>query len=165
MEQRLHVECTDAQEVRASIRDGGNDGPTSGLAPGFAQANLVILPEEYAFDFLRFCVRNPKPCPVLEVTEVGSPEPAVTAPGSDLRTDVPKYCVYENRELVEESGDILHRWRDDLVGFLTGCSFTFEAALSRLASASRTRSRGVTSRCTSRTASALRRAHSTGRWW
>jgi uncharacterized protein YcsI (UPF0317 family) len=129
MEQGLHADSTDAQEVRASIRDGGHDGPTSGLAPGFAQANLVILPEEYAFDFLRFCVRNPKPCPVLEVTEVGSPEPAVTAPGSDLRTDVPKYRVYENGELIEEPGDILHHWRDDLVGFLTGCSFTFEAAL------------------------------------
>jgi uncharacterized protein YcsI (UPF0317 family) len=87
------------------------------------------LPEEYAFDFLKFCVRNPKPCPVLEVTEAGSPEPPVTAPGADLRTDVPRYRVYENGELVEEPTDIVHRWQDDLVGFLLGCSFTFETAL------------------------------------
>ncbi|MBA4116958.1 MAG: putative hydro-lyase [Rubrobacter sp.] len=119
----------DAREVRARIRAGEYAGPTAGLAAGFAQANLVVLPEEYAFDFLKFCVRNPKPCPVLEVTEAGSPKPMVTASGADLRTDVPKYRVYEHGELVEEPQDILHLWREDFVGFLTGCSFTFEAAL------------------------------------
>ncbi len=129
MEQKLNMRGMDAQEVRARVRSGEYKGPTAGLASGFAQANLVVLPEEYAFDFLKFCVRNPKPCPVLEVTEAGSPEPVVTAPGADLRTDVPKYRVYEHGELVEEPGDILHLWRRDLVGFLTGCSFTFEAAL------------------------------------
>jgi uncharacterized protein YcsI (UPF0317 family) len=129
MEQELHVPQANAREVRARIRDNDHTGATSGLAPGFVQANLVVLPGEYAFDFLKFCVRNPKPCPILEVTEAGAPEPVVTAPGADLRTDVPKYRVYENGELVEEPQDILRRWRDDLVGFLIGCSFTFETAL------------------------------------
>ncbi len=128
MEQELRVEGG-AREVRERIRDGRHAGPTSGLASGFVQANLVVLPEEYAFDFLKFCVRNPKPCPVLEVTEAGSPEPPVTAPGADLRTDLPRYRVYENGELVEEPTDIVDRWSDDLVGFLIGCSFTFETAL------------------------------------
>jgi uncharacterized protein YcsI (UPF0317 family) len=128
-EQKLDLRGVDPQRVRARIRDNEYAGPTAGLAAGFAQANLVVLPEEYAFDFLKFCVRNPKPCPVLEVTEAGSPEPVVTAPGTDLRTDVPRYRVYEHGKLVEEPQDILHRWQDDLVGFLIGCSFTFEEAL------------------------------------
>ena len=129
VEQRLDMSSMEARKVRARIRDGEYAGPTAGLASGFAQANLVVLPEEYAFDFLKFCVRNPKPCPVLEVTEAGSPEPVVTAPGADLRTDVPRYRIYEHGELVEEPQDILRRWRGDLVGFLIGCSFTFEQAL------------------------------------
>jgi len=129
MEQELHVRDASTLEVRARIRENDHAGPTGGLASGFVQANLVILPGEYAFDFLKFCVRNPKPCPILEVTEAGDPEPVVTAPGADLRTDVPRYRVYENGELVEEPQDIQHRWQDDLVGFLLGCSFTFETAL------------------------------------
>ncbi|MGB3633518.1 MAG: putative hydro-lyase [Rubrobacteraceae bacterium] len=117
------------QELRDRIRSGEYDGPTSGLARGHVQTNLVVLPEDYAFDFLKFCVRNPKPCPVLEVTDAGSPEPVVMAPEADLRTDVPKYRVYENGELVDEPSDIRSLWRDDLVSFLIGCSFTFENAL------------------------------------
>jgi uncharacterized protein YcsI (UPF0317 family) len=129
MEQKLDVRGMDAREVRARIRENEYAGPTGGHAAGFAQANLVVLPGEYAFDFLKFCVRNPKPCPILEVTEAGSPEPVVTAPGADLRTDVSGYRVYEHGEIVEEPTDLLHRWQEDLVGFLIGCSFTFEAAL------------------------------------
>jgi uncharacterized protein YcsI (UPF0317 family) len=117
------------EEIRERIRSGEYDGPTSGLAPGHVQANLVVLPEEYAFDFLKFCVRNPKPCPILEVTDAGSPEPPVMAPDADLRTDVPKYRVYEKGELVDEPTDIRGYWEDSLVSFLIGCSFTFEAAL------------------------------------
>lgn len=116
-------------EARARVRSGDHTGPTGSLAPGYAQANLVALPQEHAFDFLKFCVRNPKPCPVLEVTDAGSPEPAVTAPGADLRTDLPRYRVYERGELVEEPSDLLAHWRGDLVSFLLGCSFTFERAL------------------------------------
>lgn len=115
--------------LRDRIRSGEYTTPTSGLAPGRVQANLVALPKEYAFDFLRFCVRNPKPCPVLEVTDAGSPEPRIMAPGADLRTDLPKYRVYKRGRLVEEPTDIRSLWRDDLVCFLIGCSFTFETAL------------------------------------
>lgn len=116
-------------EARARIRSGEHTGPTVGLAPGYAQANLVTLPEEYAFDFLKFCVRNPKPCPVLEVTDAGSPTPRITAPEADLRTDIPRYRIYENGELADEPVDISSYWRGDLVSFLLGCSFTFETAL------------------------------------
>jgi len=117
------------REVRSRIRRGEHTGPTGGLAPGFVQANLVVLPEEYAFDFLKFCVRNPRPCPVLEVTDRGSPTPQVMAPEADLRTDVPKYRVYRDGELMDEPEEILSHWRGDLVSFLLGCSFTFETAL------------------------------------
>jgi uncharacterized protein YcsI (UPF0317 family) len=116
-------------EVRAAIRAGEWTAPTAGLAPGFTQANLVVLPEADAFAFLRFCLRNPKPCPVLEVTDPGSPEPAEFAPGADLRTDVPRYRVWRDGELVDEPTDVERYWRDDHVAFLIGCSFTFERAL------------------------------------
>ncbi len=119
----------DPAEARAAIRRGDWTEPTAGVAPGFAQANLVALPADDAFDFLRFCVRNPRPCPVLEVTEPGSAEPAVTAPGADLRTDLPRYRVWRRGELDDELEDARELWRDDLVAFLIGCSFTFERAL------------------------------------
>ena len=116
-------------DVRAAIRAGEWDGPTAALAPGFTQANLVALPEADAFDFLRFCVANPRPCPVLEVCDPGSPEPANFAPGADLRCDLPGYRVYRDGELTDELSDVRDVWRDDLVAFLIGCSFTFERAL------------------------------------
>ncbi|BCJ86919.1 putative hydro-lyase [Effusibacillus dendaii] len=118
-----------AQEIRQKIRDGEWTKPTAGLAQNNAQANLVILPKELAYDFLLFCQRNPKPCPLLEVTDVGSPIPYLTAPDADLRTDLPKYRIYEYGELIAEVTDITQYWRDDLVSFLIGCSFTFEQAL------------------------------------
>lgn len=116
-------------DVRAACREGALTGPTPGLALGFVQANLVILPRDWAFDFLLFCQRNPKPCPVLDVTEPGSPEAKLVAPGSDLRTDLPAYRVWRNGELIEEPTEITSHWRDDLVSFVIGCSFTFENAL------------------------------------
>ena len=119
----------DPQEVRASIREGEWTKPTAGLALGYAQANLVILPQELAYEFLLFCQRNPKPCPLLEVTEIGSPRPARLAPDADLRTDLPKYRLYRRGELEVEVMEITEHWRDDSVAFLLGCSFTFEAAL------------------------------------
>ena len=115
--------------MRAGIRAGQWDGPTAALAPGYAQANLVALPVADAFDFLRFCVANPRPCPVLEVGEPGSFEPVQTAPGADLRTDVPRYRVHRDGGLVDELTDVKDVWREDLVAFLIGCSFTFERAL------------------------------------
>ena len=119
----------DARELRAAVRAGEHTGPTAGLAPGCTQANLVALPQADAFDFLRFCVQNPKPCPVLDVTDAGSPEPAQMAPGADLRTDVPRYRVWRDGALADEPTDAREHWRDDLVAFLIGCSFTFERAL------------------------------------
>ena len=118
-----------ALAARARIRSGDHVGPTSGLAPGFAQANLVVLPAEDALDFVRFCVRNPKPCPLLEVTDTGSPRPTTLAPDADLRTDLPRYRVFRAGEFADEPTDVTRYWRDDLVGFLLGCSFTFEWAL------------------------------------
>src|SRR6516162_4424541 len=96
-------------EVRRRARSGELTGPTPGLAPGFVQANLVMVPRELAFDFLLFCQRNPKPCPLLDVTEPGSAEPRAVAPGADLRTDLPRYRVYRHGELVDEPKD-LTRW-------------------------------------------------------
>jgi uncharacterized protein YcsI (UPF0317 family) len=118
-----------AVEIRRMARAGELNSPTPGLALGFVQANLVILPRDLAFDFLLFCHRNPKPCPLLDVTEPGSPEPALVAPGADLRTDLPRYRVYRDGTLVDEPVEVARWWRSDLVGFLLGCSFTFESAL------------------------------------
>jgi uncharacterized protein YcsI (UPF0317 family) len=115
--------------LRARFRAGELVQPTSGLAPGFVQANLVVLPRDLAFDFLLFAQRNPRPCPLLEVIEPGGFEPRLMAPGADVRSDIPKYRVYEHGVLVDEPLDIRSRWRDDLVTFLIGCSFTFESAL------------------------------------
>src|SRR5437868_6794001 len=108
-------------EVRRAARSGEWDAPTAGLARGFVQANLVVVPRDLAFDFLLFCQRNPKPCPLLDVTEPGSPEPRWAAPGADLRTDLPRYRIYQNGQLVEEPDDLTAWWRNDLVSFLLGC--------------------------------------------
>src|SRR5579871_5810867 len=116
-------------QVRQQARLGAWTNPTPGLALGYVQANLVVVPREQAFDFLLFCQRNPKPCPLLDVTEPGDPEPRYVAPGADLRTDVPRYRVYQDGEVVDEPTDLGKSWRPDLVGFLLGCSFTFESAL------------------------------------
>lgn len=105
-------------ELRRLLRSNEFTGPTAGLAPGHTQANLVILPKALAYDFLLFCQRNPKPCPLIEVTDSGSPVPKLAAPNSDLRFDLPKYRIYKKGELVEEVHDIEAYWRDDLVSFL-----------------------------------------------
>lgn len=118
-----------AAEARAAVRAGIWATHTSGLAAGYTQANLVVLPREDAYDFLLFCTRNPKPCPLLDVTDIGSPEPVLAAPGADLRYDLPRYRVYEHGSLVDEPGTLEGLWRDDLVAFLLGCSYTFEHAL------------------------------------
>lgn len=114
---------------RRRIRTGAFTGPTSGLAPGNVQANLVILPRNLAHDFLRFAQSNPRPCPVLAVSEEGSPHFPGLGEDLDIRTDVPRYRVWRHGELVEEPHDIIHAWRGDLVGFALGCSFSFEEAL------------------------------------
>lgn len=118
-----------AENVRQKIRTGRWAQPTTGQVPGYTQANLVILPKKYAYDFLLFCMRNPKSCPLIEVTDAGSPVPKKSAPTADLRTDLPKYRIYKNGELTEEVTDITAYWQDDFVSFLIGCSFTFEKPL------------------------------------
>lgn len=117
------------QEVRAAVRAGRWARATHGLARGYVQANLAIVPERFAFDFLRFCQRNPKPCPLLEVTDPGEPEAKCSAPGSDVRTDLPGYCVYRNGDLSEERHSIKDLWRPDHVAFLIGCSNSMDEVL------------------------------------
>ncbi|MHB8645765.1 MAG: putative hydro-lyase [Thermomicrobiales bacterium] len=125
------IEASTPAELRRAIATDAWTNHTVGLAPGYTQANLVVLPKEYAYDFLLFCVHNPKPCPLLDVTDPGSPVPTFAAPEADLRSDLPRYRVYEHGQLVEEPTTIVHRWRDDSVAFLLGCSYTFEHALLR----------------------------------
>jgi len=120
---------SDPREIRRQVREGLWQKPTAGLAPGYVQANLVVLPRELAYDFLLFAQRNPKPCPIIEVTDTGSPEPRLSAPGADLRTDIPRYRIYRDGRLVQEVMDLLDVWTPDLVAFLLGCSFSFETAL------------------------------------
>ena len=115
--------------VRELIRRGEYTGQTSGLCRGYAQANLVALPKEYAYDFLLFAQRNPRACPLLEVTDTGSRILKEIAPGADLATELPRYRIYENGILTKEVTDASPYWRDDLVSFLIGCSFSFEGDL------------------------------------
>jgi uncharacterized protein YcsI (UPF0317 family) len=120
---------TNPQAVRLASRTGILDGPTSGLAPGFVQGNLAILPADLAGDFLRFCQRNPKPCPLIGVSETGDPKLPSLGSDLDIRTDIPRYRVWKDGAMVEEPQDILKWWRDDLVAFVIGCSHSFEEAL------------------------------------
>jgi uncharacterized protein YcsI (UPF0317 family) len=120
---------TSAADLRAAARRGEWRGTTAGHCPAYQQVNLAILPKDVAAEFAAFCTRNPKPCPIIEITPPGDPQPARSAPGADLRTDVPGYRIYRKGELAEQRADIRDVWREDLVAFLLGCSFTFEHAL------------------------------------
>lgn len=148
-------------QARALFREGLRV-PTSGWCAGWTQANLIAVPREQAYDLLLFAQRNPKPCPVLDVTEPGEVSGSLFA--GDLRTDLPGYVVYEHGEPVAEVADVTGFWRGDLVAFLIGCSFTFEDALQEAASPSGTSSRTATSRCTGRTGCAAAPATSAARW-
>src|ERR1041384_6845999 len=119
----------DALDERRRCRTGSYAGPTAGLAPGNVQANLVVLPRELAHDFLRFAQANPKPCPVLGVSDAGDPHIPALGQDLDIRTDLPRYRVWRKGELVDEPTDVSQVWRDDLVSFAIGCSFSFEEAL------------------------------------
>ena len=119
----------DLDDIRETIRSGAFAGHTAGLAPGKLQCNLAILPEAYALDFLRFCLRNPKPCPIVAVGETGDPRLATLGRDIDVRYDTPKYRLYRNGSLAAEVTDIEAHWRDDMVTVALGCSFTFERAL------------------------------------
>lgn len=116
-------------DVRLAARAGWLDRHTSGLATQHVQGNVVILPRDVADEFLRYCQRNPKPCPVLAVSEPGDPSLPTLAGDLDIRSDVPRYRVWREGVLVDEPGDVRAIWRDDLVSFVLGCSFSFEQAL------------------------------------
>jgi uncharacterized protein YcsI (UPF0317 family) len=124
-----NYESMDPKEIRELIRKKVITGPTAGMSKGYTQANLAILKKEHAFDFLLFCQRNPKPCPILDVTEPGSFTPSVIAKDADIRKDIPKYRIYQDGVYTEEVTDITEYWEDDMVAFLIGCSFTFETPL------------------------------------
>lgn len=117
------------RDVRLACRSGVFTRPTAAVAPGHVQGNLAILPADLAGDFLRFCQRNPKPCPVIGISEVGSPAVPELGRDLDIRTDFPGYRVWRSGELVDEPADITRWWRDDLVAFVIGCSFSFEEPL------------------------------------
>ena len=116
------------QELRQLIRSRTWTTPTSGSASGYLQANLVMLPADEAFNFLLFCVRNPKPCPILDVPEPGQTEPIIAA-GADLRTDLPRYKIFENGEFKTDVDDVSEVFDANMVSFLLGCSFSFENAM------------------------------------
>jgi uncharacterized protein YcsI (UPF0317 family) len=120
-----------AETTPATARQQFREGlavPSSGWSAGFTQANMVVLPKDWAFDMLLFAQRNPRPVPLLDVSDPGSFRTAL-APDADLRTDVPRYRVWRDGELVDEPTDVVDLWSDDLVTFLIGCSFSFERAL------------------------------------
>jgi uncharacterized protein YcsI (UPF0317 family) len=119
----------DPREVRLAIRSRRHTGHTAGLAPGHVQGNLCILPSEYADEFSEFCERNPKPCPLIGRSQPGDPRIPALGADLDIRTDIAKYRVYEHGVLKQEVADLKSLWRDDLVSFVLGCSFSFEEAL------------------------------------
>lgn len=133
MDQRVSIaglcENSTGLEVRQAARAGLLNQHTSGLAGEYVQGNLVILPESQANDFLRYCMRNPKPCPLLAVSEPGDPRLEVLGHDIDIRTDVPRYRVWHYGELVGEPTDLREIWSEDFVTFVLGCSFSFEHAL------------------------------------
>lgn len=116
-------------KVRKACREGLHAETTRGLAMGYVQCNLVVLREKYAYEFLLYCQRNQRACPVLEVTDTGSAEPSSLAPGADLRTDLPRYAIYRDGRRCPDVTDIRTYWRDDFVAFLIGSGITFDQAL------------------------------------
>lgn len=122
---------TPAQQARLDIREGRHTGPSHGLAPGYVQCNLVIVRKPLAYDFLVYCQRNSRACPVLEVTDPGDPEPKRIAPGADLRTDLSRYAIYRNGKRHADASRIDSLWEPDLVAFLIGSGITFDQALQR----------------------------------
>ena len=122
-------EFRDGRAVRLAARAGAWQQPTAGLAPGYVQGNLAILPAALAHDFLRFCQQNPRPCPLLGLSATGDPRIPALGEDLDIRTDLPRYRIWRRGELLAEVGDLHDYWREDLVSFVLGCSFSFEEAL------------------------------------
>jgi uncharacterized protein YcsI (UPF0317 family) len=126
---QYHARMNPARQARLAVRTRAHTGHTAGLAPGYVQGNLCILPHEYAADFRLFCERNPKPCPILGISEPGDPRLPALGEDLDIRTDVPGYRIFENGIPKGDVSDLAGLWRDDLVAFVLGCSFSFEQAL------------------------------------
>jgi len=120
-----------AQEARMAMRRGEWTGPTKHKVPGFVKCNLVILPKKDSYDFLVYCIRNPKPCPLIEVTDPGDPEPRRSAPGADLRTDLPRYAIYSKGVREADRTDVVDLWEKDSVAFMIGSGMTFDDPLER----------------------------------
>ena len=118
-----------AHKARLMIRAGEHRGHTASLAPGYVHGNLCILPADYALEFAAFCQRNPKPCPLIGMSAPGDPRIPALAEDMDIRTDLPQYRIFRDGELVDEPSDIIDLWRDNMVSFVLGCSFSFEEAL------------------------------------
>jgi uncharacterized protein YcsI (UPF0317 family) len=116
-------------EIRQAIREGRHRRNTAGLARGYVQGNVCILPREYAEDFRAFCEANPKPCPLLAISAPGDPRLPGLGEDLDIRTDVPAYRIFRNGKQEGDVTDLRDLWRDDLVTFVLGCSFSFEEAL------------------------------------
>src|SRR6516165_11017088 len=121
-------DLTTGHAARLACRGGALRGSTAGIAPGYVQGNLAILPQDLATDFLRFCQLNPKPCPLIGLSDPGDPHLPALGEDLDIRTDLAGYRVWRDGEIVDEPDDVLAWWRDDLVAFVLGCSFSFEEA-------------------------------------
>ena len=120
-----------AQEARMAMRKGKWTGPTKHKVPGYVKCNLVILSKKESYDFLVYCVRNPKPCPLIEVTDPGDPEPRRSAPGADLRTDLPRYAIFRKGVREADRTDVVDLWEKDSVAFMIGSGMTFDDPLER----------------------------------
>src|SRR6266851_959205 len=129
MDSTVNLKGETGRDARRRIRAGTNLAPTAGMAPGYVQGNLAILPKAMAADFARFCQLNPKPCPLLAASGPGDPRLPALGEDLDIRTDLGRYKVWRNGEVVDEPTDIKRWWREDLVAFAIGCSFSFEEAL------------------------------------
>ena len=126
---RAELEHAPPRTVRMAVREGRWTTNTKRLALGFHQANVTILPERLAFDFMRFCQRNPRALPILDVTDPGDPVPRTAAPDADIRLDIPGYCIYRDGKLVNRVRDLRDHWRSDHVAFLTGCNLSMDQVL------------------------------------
>ncbi|MDH9160739.1 putative hydro-lyase [Staphylococcus succinus] len=125
----MNLQDQQPHTLRKMISDGQLTDHTSGMAKGFIQANVVILPSKYAYDFLKFCFKNPKTCPLLDVSETGETSFPIYGKEANICTEVAAYRIYRNGELIETTSNISHLFTKDMVSFLIGCSFTFEHAL------------------------------------
>ena len=117
------------RDLRRAIRANQFTGQTAGQAPGYTQGNLAVLPRAFAADFMRYCQRNPKPCPLIGISEPGDPRIPALGEDLDIRTDISRYCLWENGEYRHDLDDLRDEWREDWVAFVIGCSFSFEEAL------------------------------------